>query len=159
MADETTTDDHQGDGGQNDDGQHDDLGHHGDDGQGETAPPDIAALRKEAASHRTKARAAEAERDKLAGLVTSMQRNEVERLAEQKMASAEDLWSRVELAELLDADGAIDYARVTETVDRILTERPHWARPARPSGSADQGARSTSSKPAIGWAEVLRALS
>jgi hypothetical protein len=141
--DETTTND-------------DTRGQNADQANGDSATPDLAALRKEAAGHRRKLREAEAERDRLAGIVHSMLRNEVERRAEQRMHRGDDIWSAgVELGELLDEDGALDLAKVDAAVERVIKERPHWSR-LRPTGAADQGARGSTSSPGITWQEALR---
>lgn len=148
MSDENTTEDS---------GSGDDVGQDGDtgDGSGGEVLPEITKLRQEAASHRRKAREAEVERDRLVGLVSSMQRNEVERRAEQTMHRGEDLWAAgVELGELLDDGGALDLTKVDARVAEVIEARPHWRRP-HVQGDADQGHRTTS-QPSLSWAEALR---
>lgn len=104
---------------------------------------DVAALRKEAASYRTKLRGAEselrtlqAERDVLAERLAAEQRREVERLATEigtgngmrTLASGDDLWTSAELPDLLDEAGAVDPAKVAEATRLLLERRPHYAR-------------------------------
>ena len=96
--------------------------------------PDVAALRKEAANHRKKARAAEQERDALASRVEALQRAEVERIVATKadnympFADPADFWrgDGVELAALVDEDGNLDAAKVREVASGVLVEHPHW---------------------------------
>ena len=107
----------------------------------EGAPEDrtgdpLAKVRREAAGHRIKAREAEAERDRLAGVVESMQRAEAERLVTaveagySPLAEGSDLWrGGVELAELLDEDGQVDRTKLKAAGARVGAAHPHWRAP------------------------------
>ncbi|GAA0303187.1 hypothetical protein [Kineococcus aurantiacus] len=80
----------------------------------------------EAARWRASFREAEAERDGLRERVTNLQRREVERLAEGKLAQAGDLltYGEVTLDDLLDADGHVDAGAVEQAVAGLLAARP-----------------------------------
>lgn len=114
-------------------------------------------LRKEAATHRTRAKAAEQESARLAAVVAEMQRNEVERLAAVTLAEPGDLWlTGLQLDALLrDADGGLDPAKVTAAVDRIAAERPHWRR-AAPAANFDAGYRGTTVLPSPSFGAMLK---
>lgn len=89
---------------------------------------------REAAKYRTKLREAEAQRDTLSGRLEALQRREAERLAAARLADGADLWrgDGVELAALLDDDGNLDPAKVSEHAAATLESHPHWKRPRVP---------------------------
>lgn len=92
----------------------------GDGGKGAQTP------NHEAAAYRVKLREAEAERDRLAGVVAGMQRAAVEDIAAQAGLKPKALWaSGVDLADLLVAEGEDDAGTVDRTkVDAaIMTAR------------------------------------
>jgi hypothetical protein len=118
----------------------------------ETAPddahegqePDVAALRSEAAGYRRRLRAAEAERDKLREQLDARDRADVERMAGETMASADDLWTAggVTLEALRDPEsGELSPQLVEEAVAGVLEQRPHWRKVA--PATFDGGARRT----------------
>ncbi len=109
----------------------------------------------EAAKYRRRLREAEAERDTLGSRVETMQRAEVERLAAADLAAPADMWlTGTALPDLLDDDGDVDPAKVTDTIQRIIGDRPSWrAAPAAPS--FDGGARATVPA-ATSYQEILR---
>ncbi|MGP4054286.1 hypothetical protein ACTWP6_05595 [Mycobacterium sp. 4D054] len=73
---------------------------------------------REAAKYRRRLRAAEAERDRLAGQVESLQRAEVERLAAGADLRPAALWaSGPDLADLLSDDGTVDASKVSAAID------------------------------------------
>lgn len=115
----------------------------------ESAPisDDVAALRKEAASHRRKARAAEAERDQLRARVEVLQRSEAQRLAGAALSDPSDMWRAegVELATMLDDDGAVDPEKVAAVVREVGRQHPNWLQ--RPTGDADAGKGSSPASP------------
>lgn len=126
-------------------------------------PEAVRDARREAASYRRRLREAEglrndaqAERDRLAGIVESFQRTAVESLAEagpRALASGADLWAAgTDLAALLDDEGRPDAARVAEAVDQALQRRPHWR---KSHGVADGGARGSTPEPSTSWSGVL----
>jgi hypothetical protein len=78
--------------------------------------------------YREQLREAEADRDQLRGLVESMQRAEVERLASPRLADAADLFRDASLADMLD-EGRPDPVKVDRAIDNILEQHPHWAAP------------------------------
>jgi len=82
--------------------------------------------------YREQLREAEAERDRLRGLVEAGQRAEVERLAAARLTDARDLWYRdTSVADMLDDDGHVDPSKLDAAVDSLLAEHSHWAAPAR----------------------------
>lgn len=132
----------------------------------EGAPEDragdpLAKVRREAASYRVKLREAEGERDRLAGVVESMQRAEAERLVADApmpgsgLAEGADLWrGGVELAELLDDGGNLDHEKLNAARDRVVAEHPHWR---GHTASWDGGVRGTApADPADALSERLR---
>ncbi len=115
-----------------------------------------AKLRREAARYRRSLREAETERDGLRGRVEAMQKAEVERLAANDLAAPADMWlTGTTLADLLDDNGDVDTAKVTDTIQRVIGERPSWrAAPAPPS--FDGGVRATAAAPGPTYQDVLR---
>lgn len=117
-----------------------------------TEPADAELRSREAASYRTRLRAAEqqlGERDGvIAGLrdeLDRLHRAEAERVAAQEgMAVPPDLWTLHALADLRDDDGRLDAERVTATVRDVLAARPTWR---REQGDLGAGPRDSSSKP------------
>jgi hypothetical protein len=105
---------------------------------------DVAALRREAASHRVKARDALAERDALAARVETYQRREVERLASAQLAQGSDVFLDVELAAFLDDEGEVSADLVTAAATAAAAKRPGLAAP-RPS--FDGGVRGPATHP------------
>ncbi|OBK56319.1 hypothetical protein A5656_19675 [Mycobacterium gordonae] len=106
-----------GDGSEVDEGQDDDAG----DGQG-----------REAAKYRRRLRDAEAERDRLAEQVESLQRAEVERQATVGGLRPAALWaSGAELDGLLGDDGTVDAAKVSAAIEGA---RDQLGIPAPPVG-------------------------
>lgn len=110
---------------------------------------------REAAKYRRQLRETEAERDTLSSRVEAMQRREVERLAAPGLAAPADLWlTGTTLADMLDDDGNVDPAKVGDTIQRIIGDRPSWrAVPAPPS--FDGGVRVTVPT-ATTYQEILR---
>lgn len=94
------------------------------------------------ARYRVQLREAEADRDRLRGLVESMQRAEIERLASPRLADPRDLWYRsMSVADMLDGDGRVDPAKVDGAVSGLLEQHAHWASPrARYKGELRSGA-------------------
>lgn len=111
----------------------------GEPGEGDP----VAALRREAAAHRVKAREAEAQRDALAGRLEGLQRAEAERVSGEHLADPSDLWREVAVADLLSEDGELDSKRVREAAAGVARAHPHWGPPRAPaSGGAREGAPS-----------------
>lgn len=128
------------------------------DGGGEES--ERSAGSSEAARHRKRARAAEAERDKLAAQIESLRRGEVERLAADRLSVARDVFDigGVELDELLDDAGVVDAVRVSEAVSALLTTRPGLAKDTDPQGSTfdyGQGKRGPAAQASINWTKFL----
>jgi hypothetical protein len=112
---------------------------------------DVAALRHEAASRRRALRAAEAERDQLRERVDTHDRAEVERLVAGALADPTDVWGAVELDALREG-GAVDAAKVNESVAALLEAKPHYALD-RPRVDLHQGVRqSERAAPSFGQA-------
>lgn len=113
----------------------------------------------EAAKYRARLRDAETERDGLRTQLDTIRRGEVERLAAATVARPESIWKAgVELADLLDGDGKVDPAKVTEAV-RSAAESLGLARPVpqsrRPGFNPGQG-NVTPDIPPAGWDEFLK---
>lgn len=107
---------------------------------------DVAALRSEAASRRRALRAVEAERDQLAEWKESRQREDVHRMAAERFADPSDLWAVTSLDAMRSEDGEIDMERARGELDRVLGEKPHWAKaapPPPPPPNLHPGARAT----------------
>jgi len=123
----------------------------------------LAKVRREAASYRVKLREAEGERDRLAGVVESMQRAEAERLVTdaveagyRHLAEGSDLWrGGVELSELLDEDGQLDRGKLKAAGARIGAEHPHWRAPV-PDFSGGVRGTGPATDPAGALSERLR---
>jgi hypothetical protein len=120
----------------------------------------LAKVRREAASYRVKLREAEGDRDRLAGVVEGMQRQEAERFAASgpvALASGSDLWTGgVSVEELRAEDGSLDPAKLSAARDRVLAERPHWGSRA---DDYDGGARQSAPAPIdhnAGLSDALR---
>jgi hypothetical protein len=89
--------------------------------------PEIAARDQR---YREQLRETEADRDRLSGLVETMQRSEIERLASPRLADPRDLWYRDASVEgLLDENGAVDPVKVDAAVTDLLEAHAHWASP------------------------------
>lgn len=103
-------------------------------------PPDVAALRREAAGYRTRLRDTEAERDALRARVERHERADVERLAEQAgFAQPSDVFMFATDLEQLRADtGELDTARLQDLAQRVLTERPGLRKPGHDFGSGSR---------------------
>jgi len=122
----------------------------------------LAKVLREAAAHRIKAREAEAERDRLAGVVESMQRAEAERLVTaieagySPLAEGSDLWrGGVELSELLDEDGQVDRTKLKAAGARVGAAHPHWRAPV-PDFSGGVRGTGPATDPAGALSERLR---
>ena len=94
----------------------------GDNDQGK--PASRQERRDQAA--RERAAELETERDKLAGRVEALQRAEVERLAAQVLAQAEDLFAvgGVKLEDVLDDEGNVDPDAVAAMAAALVDQRP-----------------------------------
>jgi hypothetical protein len=131
------------------------------DGQADPAEPaegQQSAANQEAAKYRTKLRAAEAERDALAGTVATYQRRDAEALVGTRLLAASELWvgDATKLADLLADDGTVDPAKVDEAVTKVLADRPYLA-PKRPGVPRDMGQGRRESGPAVrSMQQILR---
>lgn len=97
----------------------------GADGQTPDGEPEGGGGNREAAGYRRRLRAAEGERDTLAGRIERYQRAEVERLAADRLAVPADVFGfGAELGDLLTPEGDVDGAAVAAAVDRLITDRP-----------------------------------
>ncbi|SUA03103.1 Uncharacterised protein [Mycolicibacterium fortuitum] len=96
----------------------------------ETAEDDGRALSPRDQRYRQRLRDAEAENDRLRGLVDAMQADEVARLAAAKLADPGDLFrDGLTVADLCDDGGRVDPARVDGAITEVLQQHPHWAAP------------------------------
>ena len=114
---------------------------------------EIRQLRAEAKRHRLAKNAAEAERDTLRGRVDQQDKREVERLAGDRLQNANDIWLTTDIAALRDEEGALDADKISERLDAVLEQRPHWRKtngPPRTSQAASarrSSSRRASAKP------------
>lgn len=102
---------------------------------------------REAAKYRRRLRDTETERDTLAETVTTLQRNEVERLAASAIANPAALWAAgVELSDVLAEDGSVDAEKVTaaakDAAERLGLAQPRPANYVRGEGSNPSPTRS-----------------
>ncbi|GAA2621985.1 hypothetical protein SMC26_32955 [Actinomadura fulvescens] len=112
---------------------------------------------REAARYRTQLREAASERDQLRGVVTAMQRAEVERLAmtgqkgkgwRSKLQDGTDLWAfGVQLEDLVDENGQLDPDKVHDAVADLVERKPHLSPRDLGAGQNVQGVRSRSGGP------------
>jgi hypothetical protein len=109
--------------------------------------------------YRQRAQTAEAERDRLSAVVDGMRRSEVERVASARLADPGDLFrDGATLADVLDAEGAVDPARVDALIDKVIDGHPHWRAPAAPyRGPLHSGATNTRrvDAPSKGFADAF----
>ena len=114
-------------------------------------PPDVAALRREAAGYRTRLRDTEAERDQLRARVERHERADVERLAEQAgFAQPSDVFMFATDLEQLRVDGGeLDTGRVTELAQRVLTERPGLRKPGLDFGGGSRLSNGQAREPGL----------
>ena len=107
----------------------------------------------EAARYRVERNEARAERDRLVGVVESLQRSAVDRLAETAGIKPSALWaSGVEIADLLvggDGDDAsvIDTDKVTQAIDHAVAELGLQTQPRKPVINPHQGQASDDPEP------------
>lgn len=127
---------------------------------------ELAKVRKEAASYRTKLRAAESDIEQTATQLGAMRRAEVERLAAEHLRDASDLWqAQPDPAAFLNDDGAVDPDKVAEAAQALTANKPHYAADKRiappPSDRPVEGLRAGASpeqkvtQPT--WSNVIRA--
>lgn len=109
--------------------------------------------------YRQRAHDAEAERDQLRDLVDSMRRSEIQRFVADQLADPADLFrDGLVVADLIDDAGHIDPVKLSNAVDRVLAEHPHWRKPIAPyrgpmfSGSTNTRGIDT---PAKGFADAF----
>jgi len=115
-----------------------------------------AKLRREASRYRRQLREAEGERDGLRGRVEAMQRAEVERLVADQIAVPADVWlAGALLPDLLDDDGNVDPAKVTDAVKAVLTDRPGLRRLNHVA--FDGGVRTAAPNTGPTWHDAIRA--
>ncbi|WP_051021155.1 hypothetical protein [Nocardia araoensis] len=117
---------------------------------------------REAAKYRRQLRTVETERDALRERVTAFEREQVERLAADRLADPADLWTGgVDLETLRGKDGAIDPAKVGKSIDALLQSHPHWqrAQKQRPAVGSLRSGASGASVDSLGtsWADVFGA--
>lgn len=112
---------------------------------------------RQAAAYRRQLREVEAERDSVQARITALQRQQVERLASERLAVGADLFDigGADLANLLNDDGDLDETAVTAALDELLKERPRLER-TRPPQNFGQGRLGSSSAHRPEWGSVLR---
>ncbi|OCB14150.1 hypothetical protein A5717_11610 [Mycolicibacterium porcinum] len=98
------------------------------------------------ARYRVRLRAAENEVGRLQSLVEAMRRNEIQRMAEGRLADPGDLFVDFAVHDCLDDTDTVDPARVDTIIGKCLEAHPHWAIPRQPytgplhSGASEQAA-------------------
>lgn len=113
---------------------------------------------QDAARYRTKLRAAESERDQLAARVAAYTRADVVRHASERLEDAEDLFivGQVDVADLVDDDGAVDVDLVDGAVDALLERRPRLGKGWEPDADdLDGGARRSAPSRGATWSGLL----
>ncbi len=144
-----------------DDVDGDDAGDHDGDRDEGASPADGGRAARDAARYRTQLRETEAERDQLADRVDGLLRREVNRLAADRLAQADDLLALgpAALADLLDDEtGTVDPAKVTAAVDALLEDRPGLRKVdvrRGPSGLG-LGGHGSHARGAASWSDVLK---
>jgi hypothetical protein len=69
---------------------------------------------------------------------------EVKRLAAEKFVDVSDAASALDISQFsVDDKGDFDERAINRELDRLLQQKPHWAKNGSGHGSADQGARGT----------------
>ena len=116
---------------------------------------DVVALRSEAANRRRALRATEAERDALRARLDERDRQDVERMATDRLADPGDLWLSTSLDAMRADDGTIDMEKADAELQRVLSEKPHWRTPepvALPDlhGGATRGVPEPPAPPSFG---------
>lgn len=103
---------------------------------GNDIDPQDQRLSDEAARWRRQARAAETRETVLAARVAEMQKAEINRAVEKKLAVPDDfwLWPGVNFDDFI-VDGEIDLDAVAAKADEIRTARPLWAAKLAPVGA------------------------
>ncbi len=116
----------------------DDDGSDRNDGNVHARPQDgdLPAANREAAMRRRQLREVEAERDALRSRLDDRDRQEVQRLATDRLADPDDLWLSTSLDAMRADDGTIDTDKAAAELERVLSEKPHWARKATPSAAS-----------------------
>lgn len=125
----------------------------------QAAPDDDSGQMERPASrearYRREAREAQALVAELTERVTRMQRTEVERLAA-RLHDPGDLWTGVDLAELLNEDGQVDPERVAEAVAALSDSKPHLIKPPRRSNFGQGNRTPVDMGTGTTWGSVLR---
>ncbi|UIJ34497.1 hypothetical protein [Allobranchiibius sp. GilTou73] len=113
---------------------------------------------REAAKYRTRLRETEAQRDTLAAQVESYQRGEVHRLAGAQLAVGADVFDigKVELSDLLDANGNVVPELVETAVMGLVESRPGLAKTKQRQGPSPVGVGKYPIPPQSGgWSGLL----
>lgn len=112
----------------------------------------------EAARYRTRLRGVEQERDALAQRVAAYTRADVVRHVAERLHDADDLFivGQVDVADLVDAEGALDVEAVDAAVDALLERRPRLGLGWEPDAEGlDGGARRTAPGSGASWSGLL----
>lgn len=124
---------------------------------------EIAKVRREAATYRTRLRDTEAERDRLAGALQTYHREAVERAIGDRLAQPSDIWLETpDPDEYLSEEGLVDHEKVDASVAEILAKHPSWAPhppaplPRRKPTENLKGGINPDQRPTSSWADVMR---
>ncbi|QFS91150.1 hypothetical protein FIV07_10330 [Mycobacterium sp. THAF192] len=129
------------------------------EGSDTESDPDDAGLSRRDIKYRERLRETEAERDTLRATVETLQRREVERLAAEHLVKPGSLWTvGVELASLLDDDGAVDPEKVSAAAadarQQHGLEDPQAARKRQPRVPLE--GRGNTQAPKSAWADAFK---
>lgn len=110
------------------------------------------------ARYRIRAKEAESARDALAARLDTLQRNEIQRLAADRLTDPADVWrDGAAVADMLDNDGNIDTKKVDTLISGLTTKHPHWisARSPQLGSRSGSGAGTQNGHRQASWADAL----
>ncbi len=131
----------------------DTQGSHDADEAARKARGDAAGYRRRLRDVEAERDALVAERDALAERVTARQRADVEASAARRLVDGSDLWTAVDLPDLLTEAGVLDEEKVAAAVDALVATKPHYR---RSTGDIGQGVRGEPLRVEPSFADVLR---
>lgn len=121
----------------------------------EADPEPSPGPNREAAKYRRERNELRAERDALRATLDDRHRQDVERLAAERLADPGDLWLATTLDAMRGEDGMIDTGKAEAAIERVVSEKPHWAKPPTRFPNLPQGARE-SAEPPPGFGQTIK---